>query len=229
MNNSNLEFLEYLNSGATNNFSQIIEETEGKSHLEQLDDTTDSELANKFTLSESKGEPHLKPIEKTAPGLLRPSKKISKLIRRDFIQRDNAEKLEPFFTKWKVLRKCDKALKTQVKLWFSSFNVRLNKTYLYREFFGAARVHFRLAVRDDGKIDFKKLQEGDWRKLFVNLTSFLMEEARKCEEMIKQGRKSQVYPVWIEDINKFKIENFSADQQESDLPRAIVKPMHSFS
>ena len=90
---------------------------------------------------------------------------------------------------------------------FSSFNLKLNKTYIYREFFDSVRIHFRLAVRENSSFNFETLQESEWRTMFINLTSFLMKEVTNSAEMLQKGKSSQVYPVWIEDVNTFNIEN----------------------
>ena len=155
---------------------------------------------------ESKFDMERKAIYESASKLLKPSKKISKPQKR-VISRQNGERFAPFFQKWKDLRKTDRLLNNEIKSWFSSFNMKLNKTYIYKEFFDSVRVHFRLAIRDDSSFNFQALTEADWRRLFINLTSFLMNEMNKTAPAIQNGKNSQVYPVWIEDINTFSIEN----------------------
>ena len=59
-------------------------------------------------------------IYESASKLLKPSKKISK-PRRSAITRQNGEKLAPFFQKWKDMRKYDRIVKNEVKLWFFKF------------------------------------------------------------------------------------------------------------
>eukprot|EP00331_Platyophrya_macrostoma_P025504 CAMPEP_0176434714 /NCGR_PEP_ID=MMETSP0127-20121128/16853_1 /TAXON_ID=938130 /ORGANISM="Platyophrya macrostoma, Strain WH" /LENGTH=201 /DNA_ID=CAMNT_0017817527 /DNA_START=177 /DNA_END=782 /DNA_ORIENTATION=+ len=141
------------------------------------------------------------------PKLFQASKKISKREKKvKAITRQNAEKLAPFFQKWKQMRKTDKCLKKQIKLWFSSYNEKLNKTYIYRDFFGTTRVHFRLAVREPSMINFQKLDEATWQTFFVNLTDYLMREVNKSMDIVSKGKKSQVYPVWIDGLNSFQIE-----------------------
>ena len=147
-----------------------------------------------------------KAIYESASKLLKHSKKITK-PQKQAISRQNGERFVPFFQKWKDMRKTDRILKNEIKSWFSSFNMNLNKTYIYKEFFDSVRVHFRLAIRDDSHFNFNALTEADWRRLFINLTSFLMNEVNKAAPAIQNGKNSQVYPVWIEDINTFSIEN----------------------
>lgn len=193
---------------------------------------TTSELMTDSTyehFSESNWEVEYKPAQKLAPKLIRPSKKISKPKKEKAITRNNAAKLEPFFENWKNLRKGDRFLRNQVKLWFSSFNMKLNKTYLYREFFDSVRIHFRLAIREGKHIDFDRFQEADWQRLFVNLTSFLMNEVNKSAKLIIQGKKSQVYPVWIEDVNTFKIDSLPCEQSYPCLPDSLFsQPSYLF-
>ena len=131
------------------------------------------------------------------------SKKFSK-PEKQFITKENGQRLAPFFKQWKVMKRNDKYLKNEIRCWYSSFNMSLNKTYIYREFFDSVRVHFRVAVVNH--FDFKALDESDWRRLFINLTAFLMKEVNNAAGAIQRGKHSQVYPVWIEDINTFRIE-----------------------
>ena len=143
--------------------------------------------------------------DKLSGGLLRPSKKIFKMKE---VERHNADKFVKFFKKWKEMKRVDEDVRQNTKFWFSSFNKKLNKTYIYRDFFESVRIHFRLAV--SGKaFSFEKLKEDDWRKLFANLTDFLRNEVYELESSLDRSKKSQVVPVWIEGMNNFKIEGFS--------------------
>lgn len=152
-----------------------------------------------------------------AEKLLNPSKKISKRKKKTkTITKENAEKLAPFFQKWRELRKADKELKKQIKLWFSSFNLKLNKTYIYREFFGSIRIHFRLCVKETETFSFERLKNADWQRLFINLTSFLINEVNNSSDLIAKDKKSQVYPVWIEGVDRFTIEKFPQETQFFD-------------
>lgn len=143
-------------------------------------------------------------ILKDTNKLLRPSKKISKGMQVD---RHNADKFVKFFKKWKELKKVDGEVKQETKFWFSSFNKKLNKTYIYRDFFGSVRIHFRLALNCDA-FSFNNLKDAEWAKLFLNLTDFLRNEVFEFENKVDHQKKSQVVPVWIEGLSKFRIEEF---------------------
>ena len=159
-----------------------------------------------------------KEILASAEKLLKPSKKISKRgtgkplfgrkVKENPISLENAKKLSIFFKKWKELRKKSKTLKSQIKHWFSSFDLKMNKTYIYREFFNEFRVHFRLAVREGG-FAFQDMKEDDWKNMFVALTGFLMGEVERIKETILKGKKCQVYPVWIDGPNNFTLGGLS--------------------
>lgn len=149
--------------------------------------------------------------------LLKPSKKISRKKKVKAIARNNAEKLAPFFENWTKLRKNNKGLKKQMKLWFASYNMKLNKTYIYRDFFDSVRIHFRLAIKESCPISFDRLEGSDWQKMFVNLTNFLMDEINKAEEHLLKGKKSQVYPVWIESMSSFVVEKLPRDNNLFDF------------
>lgn len=144
-------------------------------------------------------------IQRSIDKLLAPSKKIRKSISKRVISRTNAEKMAPFFQKWKEIKKRNKPLKMQIKHWFSSFNAKLNKTYIYKQISESVRIHFRLAVRENG-YSFENLKDADWESIFLNLTQYLTNEMEKVREALLKGRQSQVYPVWIEEKNVFKIE-----------------------
>ena len=154
--------------------------------------------------NDSKEETAKTPDPKLSGGLLRPSKKISK---EKQVERHNADKFVKFFKKWRDLKRTNEDVRQQTKFWFSSFNKKLNKTYIYRDFFDSVRIHFRLAI--SGKnFNFDKFKDDDWHKLFANLTDFLRNEVYNSESKVDQEKKSQVVPVWIEGIDKFKIEGF---------------------
>lgn len=160
-------------------------------------------------------------IFESSTKLLTPSKKIAKKsslstevsdkrnkkkITQSKVSRQNAQKLAPFFKKWKELRKKDKIFKKQLKYWFSSFDQKVNKTYIYRDF-SDIRIHFRLVLRDG--FAFGEMGNSEWKAMFINLTEFLTEEAQKMKEGTDKGKKSQVYPVWIEEVNKFSVGQLS--------------------
>lgn len=169
-------------------------------------------------------------IFESASKLLSPSKKISKLSRQSSqqptltaessdisnskkkkmqstISRENAQRLTPFFKKWKELRKTDKIFKQQMKYWFSSFSLRVNKTYIYRDLSDNVRLHFRLVVPDD--YTFAEMEDSEWQSLFINLTEFLTEEATKMKDEIDKGKKCQVYPVYMESLNQWTVGKLS--------------------
>lgn len=165
------------------------------------------ELEEEVKRSCEDSEEDAKSLHESVNKLLKPSKKISKRQKKvKAITRQNAEKLAPFFEQWKQLRKKNKGLKKQIKFWFASYNMKLNKTYIYRDFFDSIRIHFRLAIRENNSLNLAKLEEAGWQKVFVNLTNYLMTEINKASDVIMKGKKSQVYPVWIEDVDTFKIE-----------------------
>lgn len=161
-------------------------------------------------------------VLESANKLLKPSKKISKKRREqpkslqkkskqaqeNPISLDNAKKLSLFFKKWKELRKKNPELRNQVKFWFSSFDLKLNKTYLYRDFFDYFRVHFRLVLRDGG-LNLQTLSDADFQTLFVGLTEFLLVEVERIKETILKGKKCQVYPVWIDGLNSYTLGDLS--------------------
>mmetsp|Transcript_38277 Transcript_38277/g.44605 ORF Transcript_38277/g.44605 Transcript_38277/m.44605 type:complete len:182 (+) Transcript_38277:40-585(+) len=134
--------------------------------------------------------------------LLAASKKIP---RKRIIGRHNANKFIKFFKKWKDLKKSDESVKQETKFWFSSFDRKLNKTYIYREFFDSVRIHFRLTTNSKSfKLD--KLNDTEWAQLFINLTDFLRIEVFDKESEIDREKKSIVVPVWIEGIDSFRVE-----------------------
>jgi len=145
-------------------------------------------------------ETHEKPIVK----LLRPSRKISKPTE---VERHNADKFVRFFKKWKDMKRIDEEVRHQTKFWFSSFNKKLNKTYIYRDFFDSVRIHFRLAIIGK-KFSFEKMKDDEWRKIFANLTDFLRNKVYDSENTVDRQKKSQVVPVWIEGMNNFRIDGF---------------------
>lgn len=164
-------------------------------------------------------------------GLLSPSKKISKQITNFFetndekprclkrnkeISRKNGVKLAPFFRKWKELRKKDKSFKKQIKHWFSSFDAKANKTYIYRDLSETVRIHFRLAVRNG--FAFKRMEDSKWQTLFVKITDFLTDEIQKMAPELEQAKKCKVYPLWIESLESFRIDRCSShlDDKDSD-------------
>lgn len=167
-------------------------------------------------------QPDFDSIFDSVASLLSPSKKISKRKFQNFlsheisavkkqkkpIHKENAKNLLPFFEKWRELRKKDAILKRELKYWFSSFNLRLNKTYIYKDVFDKFRVHFRLVVQNE--LAFERIDEdSEWQNLFINLTEYLTDEVEKMKEEILKGKKCQVYPVWIENLNQFTVGKLS--------------------
>lgn len=166
-------------------------------------------------------------ILETSNKLLGPSKKISKRATTTKskrkkkrkattdkpIDRQNAKKLSNFFKKWRQLRKRNNDLKGQVRLWFSSYNLKLNKTYIYKDFFDSVRVHFRVVLRDNVAIP-QKMKEEEWLNLFVKLTDYLKNEVEKSKDIIMQRKKCQVYPVWIESMDSFTLGDLSTHINE---------------
>lgn len=142
--------------------------------------------------------------EKPSVKILRPSKKISKAT---VVEKHNADKFVKFFKKWRDMKRVDEEVRQQTKFWFSSFNKKLNKTYIYRDFFDSVRIHFRLAISGK-KFCFDKLKDEEWRVLFANLTDYLRNEVYDLENTVDRQKKSQVVPVWIEGLNTFKIDGF---------------------
>lgn len=175
--------------------------------------------------SEERRQMDFDEIFESASKLLSPSKKISKIPKdtplltessetsskkkrvQSIVPRENAARMTPFFKKWKELRKVDKIFKMQMRYWFSSYSIRVNKTYIYRDFSEKVRLHFRLVLQDG--FEFPEMEDSEWQSLFINLTEFLTEEAEKMKEEIEQGKKCQVYPVWIEGLNKFTVGKLS--------------------
>eukprot|EP00331_Platyophrya_macrostoma_P000145 CAMPEP_0176407404 /NCGR_PEP_ID=MMETSP0127-20121128/1394_1 /TAXON_ID=938130 /ORGANISM="Platyophrya macrostoma, Strain WH" /LENGTH=194 /DNA_ID=CAMNT_0017786609 /DNA_START=31 /DNA_END=615 /DNA_ORIENTATION=- len=142
--------------------------------------------------------------EKPSVGLGRASKKISK---EKPIEARNAEKFVMFFRKWRDMKRLDESVRQQTKFWFSSYNKKLNKTYIYRDFFESVRLHFRLAI-SGSKFNFENFTDEKWRILFANLTDFLRNEVYTRESTVDRKKKSQVVPVWIEGIDSFTLEEF---------------------
>lgn len=167
---------------------EIIEDSEGNS------------TTGKCSIEDSKGA---KDDDQILRKLCSASKKISK---NKAIERQNAEKFVEFFEKWKQLKKSDINVKKHTKFWFSSFNKELNKTYIYRDFFGNVRIHFRLAINEKN-FNFGKVSEADWPKLFLNLTDYLRNEIFELENTISKEKKSIVVPVWIDSLDSFRIES----------------------
>ena len=166
-------------------------------------------------------------ILENARQLLKPSKKISKGAKNtgkknnrnkaeksdNLIVRQNAKRLSGFFKKWRDLRRKDLSLGERMKLWFSSYNLKLNKTYIYRDFFDSVRIHFRIALREKG-FKFHRMKQNDWQDLFINLTEYLKSEIEKSKDVILQRKKCQVYPVFIDGLNLFTIGDLSTHLDE---------------
>lgn len=174
--------------------------------LIKYEEESDEVLVKIEELEEETGKqaPKVKKAPKI-PKLFGFSKKISNY---KAVDRYNADKFVKFFKKWKELKKVDKEFKQQTKFWFSSFNKKLNKTYIYRDFFDSVRIHFRLAV-DPSNFSFDNLKgQGDWSKLFLNLTDYLRNQIFESENLVDREKKSQVVPVWIDGVNSFQIEEF---------------------
>lgn len=190
-----------MNYQATSAFSRVghIAAQDIQIKIEEASETTQEE---QFSGKHSpEGLKNSELPEEKVPKLRKSSKKISKKT----IERGNGEKFVKFFEKWKMLKKTNSTIKRQTKFWFSSFNKTLNKTYIYREFFGSVRIHFRLAINE--KIfNFDQVQESEWPKMFLNLTDFLRNEVFELEAKFSKEKKSIVIPVWIDSVNSFRIE-----------------------
>ena len=172
------------------------------------------EATNKLLIPSKKITKKTTKVEETTKNKRKNKRKSAEPV----VNRQNAKKLSTFFKKWSDLRKKNAVLRDQIKLWFSSFNLKANKTYIYRDFFDAVRVHFRVILRDDCSINFQAMKEPNWQNLFVNLTEFLIKEVESNKETLLQRKKCQVYPVWIESLEQFTIGDLSTHTTEKIIP-----------